>query len=421
MTSKNGSLAEFRNKIDGTPLYRELRAERPVYFDPDWQMWIVSRYDDIATVFKQPNLFSNALALFHSYRFEDVVNDILVREGHGPFTQVLPMTDPPTHTRVRAIVNTVFSPRRVAKIQNYIDQLTQELIDGFIDDGKAELVSQFAVPLPVTVISDLLSLPRERWADIKRWTFSYSACAGNRLTTKEEAEAVGRDLADMQNYIVGHLKDRRVNPGDDLLTDLVNARFQDFTPLDDMENLAVAVAFVGAGHESTTVAITQLVRILAERPDLIREIRQASDQDTAIRLLVEESLRYEPPLNALPRVTTADTEVGGVKIPAFSPVMVIMASANRDESQFGADAELFAAARQNANRHMAFGGGVHACLGNMLARGELRSVARAFINRFDNLRLAKPVPEVPEEDYSQAIMPWNLRLHKLDILFDKRA
>lgn len=412
------SLLDMEVRIDGSALYKELRAERPVYFDNEIQMFVISRHEDILSVLRQPNLFSSALALFHSYQFEDVVTKILNEKAHGPFKRVLPMTDPPEHTRVRSMVNQAFSIRRVGKIQDYIEKLVQDLIDGFIDDGKVEIVSKLAIPLPVTVIGDLLCVPRERWADVRRWTNAYTACAGNRLSSVEEAERLGNDLAEMQNFVFSHIESRRTQPGDDVITDLLSARAGDHAPLDDNEILAIAVAFLGAGHETSTVAITSAVKQLALHPEIMRELREAPDQNAACRAFCEEVLRIEPPLNALPRVATADTEIGGVVIPSGSRVLIIGASGNRDEAVFGADAEKFCPGRQNSSKHLTFGGGVHQCLGNMLARAELKSVVQAMVNRFDSITLVNP--NMPLTDYHPVIMDLNYRLKKLDVEFVKR-
>lgn len=414
-----GALTDISNKIDGSKLYKELRRDRPIYFDENLQMYVVSRYDDIMTVLRQPNLYSNSLALFSSYRFEDVVVGILDKEGHGRIKEVPPMTDPPEHTRVRSMVNLAFSARRVAKIQDYIENLTNDLIDEFIDKGEAEIVGSLAKRLPVTVIGDLLCLPRERWEDVIRWTQAYTACAGNRITSEEEAKRVGRDLAEMQNFVAHHLDERRVNPGDDTLTDLLNAKQEGYEPLDEKEILAVGVSFLGAGHETSTVAITSVVKRLAENPDVVQQLRNAPDQEAAARAFCEEVLRVDPPLNAQIRVSTAESELGGVKIPMHAPVLVILASGNRDEKMFGENSEDFVPTRANANRHLTFGGGVHSCLGNQLARAELKSVTRAIVNRMDDLALVNS--NIPETDYGPVIMDWNYRLKKLDVRFKKRA
>lgn len=413
------SLAELDIKIDGHAFHRELRANQPLYRDPLYGMYVVSRYDDVQSVLRQANLFSASLAIMSSFKYEDVVTRVLVEEGCGPLERVLPMTDPPEHTRLRGMVNLAFSARRVAKVLDYIEKLTGELIDRFIDEGRFEVVSQLATPLPVTVIGDMLSLPRERWRDIIRWTLAYSTCAGNRITSEEHAMQIGRDLAEMQNFITGHLDKVRVNPGDDVLTDLLNAKFEDYEPLNQGEILATAVAFMGAGHETSTVAITNAVKRLAESSELRAQIRNAPDQEAAVRQFCEEVLRLDPPLNAQPRIATADTELLGTKIPAGTPILCLNASANRDERVFGEDSETLRLDRPNSNRHVTFGYGVHSCLGNMLARAELRSVTRAIVNRMDDMALVNP--QIPQSDYEAVIMDWNYCLKKLEVSFKKRA
>lgn len=414
----SATLTDIGNKIDGSQFFHELREERPVYFDPGYQMYIVSRHEDAVAVLKQATVFSSAKAIFSSYNYEDIVNEILNETAHGPLVPVLPMTDPPEHTRVRSMVNLAFSAPRVAKIRDFIESLTEELVGKLLEKPEVEIVEELAKPLPVTVIGDLLCLPRERWRDVIRWTTAYSSCAGNLLRDENHARQIGHDLAEMQNFIVDHLNERRENPGDDVLTDLLNARAGDYQPLSEREILAVAAAFVGAGHETTTVAITELVRLLAERPDLVEQLRQAEDQPTMIKSFCEEFLRLNPPLNAQPRVATEDTEIAGVKIPAGTPVLVANRSANRDERVFGEDAAQFSCPRKGVARHITFGGGVHACLGNALARAELQCVTAAIVNHMDDLHLLDE--EIPQSDYGPAIMDWNYHIKRLRVGFSAR-
>ena len=399
------------------PHFKKLRAEQPVYFDEALQMYVLSKHKDVAAAFADAKLFSSGQALFTSYNYEDSVNKILNGRAHGPFEQVLPMKDPPEHTRVRSLVNGAFSVRRVAKIQDYIEQLTDELFDAFMDKGEFDVVNQLSVPLPVAVIAHMLCVPRERAEDIKRWTNWYSACACNRLSSEEEAQQAGNDLADMQNFIFDHLEERRANPGDDVLTDLINARTKDGDePLTNEEILATCAAFLGAGHETSTVAITHAFRYLAAYPAELERLRNAENQDEAARLFAEELLRLEPPTRSLLRVNTADTELGGVKIPAGSALMLLTGSANRDEEVFGENADEFEFGRKSTNKHLAFGGGVHVCIGNMLARAELKNVLKTIANRMDNIRIAKE-PEL--QDYHPVVMPINMQLNTLQVTFDK--
>ena len=416
-TRVSASLLDTQIKIDGSKLYRELRTERPVYHDKDVGMYVVSRYDDIRNVFRQPNLYSNALAMFHSYNHDTVVRDIMTREGHGPFKEVLPMTDPPIHMRVRTLTTMAFSPKRIDAMQSGVKALIGEFFDAFIDDGRLEVVSQLALPLPVTIICDLLSLPRSRAEDVKRWTRAYTACAGNRIQTVEEAEQVGRDQAEMQNCIMETYARCRASPDDSLMKALGNASTADFEPLDEAELLAVAAAIMVAGHETTTVAITNMFKYLATVPGAMDQLRSADDPDTAAENFCNEVLRLVPPVKMHPRVTTEDTTLGDVKIPKFSPVMVITASANRDDEFFEHAAD-FVAGRPNGSRHMSFGGGIHSCLGMQLAMIELKCLVRTIITRMSKLQLA--TPNIPISDYEAVIMPWNFQLKKLDIFFERR-
>ena len=412
------SMSNPQVKIDGANYFKRRRAEGPVVFDEGYNAFVVTRHEEALSVLREAKLFSSAQAIFSSYNFEEVVTGILNERGHGPLKKVLPMTDPPEHTRVRSLVNLAFSVRRVAKIRGFIEELTTDLVDQMLAKGSAEVVADFARPLPVTVIGDLLCLPRERWRDVIRWTSAYTACAGNIIASEEQAIQIGNDLAEMQNFVVAHLEERRVSPGDDVLTDLLQAKVEGYEPLDEAEILAVAVAFVGAGHETSTVAITELFQCLAENPDVVELLRNADDQAGAIKKFCEEFLRLNPPLNAQPRVAMGDAEIGGVPIPAGSLVLVANASANRDELIFGQTSEQLDPARSNANRHLTFGGGVHVCLGNMLARAELQCATAAIVNRFENLKLAQP--NIPESDYGPVIMDWNHHVHKLDVTFDAK-
>lgn len=400
------------------PHFKKLRQESPVYFDQDLQMYVLSKHCDVTTALTDTNSFSSGQALFSSYNHEDIVNKILIEKAHGPFAEVLPMTDPPRHTRVRALVNGAFSAKRVSKIQSYIDTVTEELFDNIEGKSQAEIVSELAVPLPVAIIAHMLCVPRERSEDIKRWTEYYSACACNRLSSEEEATLAGEHLAEMQNYIVAHLEERRANPGDDVLTDLINARTGDGQePLTNKEILATSAAFLGAGHETSTVAITHAFRYLAMYPEELKRIQNADDMDAAIRIFCEELLRLEPPTRSLLRVSLADTVMSGVSIPAGSLIMILTGSANRDEDVFGENADVFDSTRSSTRKHVSFGAGVHMCIGNMLARAELKQVVKAIALRFDKIDLANKNPGI--EDFHPVVMPINFQPNKLQVNFEK--
>lgn len=222
----------------------------------------------------------------------------------------------------------------------------------------------------------------------------------------------------MQNFIAGHIENRRNKSQeyDDVLNDLVNGNNG---ALSDAEILAIAAGFLVAGHETGSLIIVSIFKTLAENPSLVEYLRTAKDdeKDKAYQTFIEEALRINAPVRMLPRVTTADTEVSGVAIPAGSLVFVVMASANMDEAVFGENSEAFEADRKNASRHLTFGTGPHICIGNQLARMELKCLLKATIDRMDDIRLAD-TPITPA-DYSPVVLDINIHLNKLNITFKK--
>jgi cytochrome P450 len=410
-----GSLTDTNVKIDGTRFYKDLRTTSPVFFDHGYQAFLISRHDHIAHVLSEPRLFSSAQVYLQSYRFQDIITHVLDQCGHGAFNPV--MADPPDHTRLRGISNLALSAKRVARLRGYIDGLTDDLLTDILPRGRMEVVSELAQPLAVRTIGDLLCLPRDRWRDVLRWTNAFTICAGNRLTSADHAEKIGHDLADFQNFIVSHLEERRSNPGDDLLSDLMSAKLAGHDPLNEKEILAIVAGLIGAGHETVTVAITELMRTLATQPELADFLRSSSPQQPAIMSICEEILRMRPPVIGIPRIAVADAEIAGIRIPAGARLLLLNASANRDASVFGNDADRLCPMRKNSSRHMTFGAGVHACQGNMLARGQLHAVSKAIIDRTRNLRLAGP--EISASDYAPVIMDWNYQLTHLEIAFNR--
>lgn len=416
--SSFGTWNELERKINPAPFMKMLRDSAPVYFDPDYKGYLVTRHSDFHEVIKDPMTFSNAKALYGEYRYQDIVEAILAREGHGSMAKILPMADPPEHTRVRAITNALLNNRRVQSILPFVEGLANELVDGFIADGHADMVSRFSSPLPVTTIGELLCLPKERWRDIIKWQVAFSACVGNYLESAEQAEKYGRDIAEMQNFLVGVLDERREVRGDDVLSDLLFNNPTDYEPLTQAEILGIATALIGGGHESTTTAITNLVHTLATSPHIVTALREAPNRKRAIAQFVEELLRMRPPVAAIPRIVTQDTHIGGVAIPAGAKVILAHCSVNRDEALFSERPEEFDLDRRNAARHVTFGSGIHVCMGAMIARAEIQTAATVLLERLDNMRLAEP--GVSLSDYKLSIFDWNYVLQRLDVTFDAR-
>jgi cytochrome P450 len=381
------------------PFYEALRRESPVYEVPGFGMYLVSRFDDIVEALRAPEVFSSDLAragtgsvvgLF-SPPPSDEIAEILAK-GYPP-TNTLLTNDPPSHTRYRALVSKAFAPRRVAQIEDGIRDLATTLVDGFAADGRVELVAQFAVPLPLTVIADALGVPRAEMPAFKRWSDDSVAPLGNLLSYDRQVE-VAHSLVEFQHYFAAKIDDRRQHPADDMLTDLVDARIEG-EALSTPELLNIVQQMLVAGNETTTKLIAGAMLLLAQHPDAMAAV--VADR-MLIPDLVEEALRIESPVQGLFRVTTVDTVLGAVTIPAGSMCVMVYGSGNRDDAAF-ADAARFDLQRDHGRTHLAFGLGTHYCIGASLARAEARIAFEVLLDRVRDIRLVPDSPPVHEPNF----------------------
>ncbi|MBI1179139.1 MAG: cytochrome P450 [Alphaproteobacteria bacterium] len=369
------------------PAYRTLRREAPVYRVPQTGHYVVTRYDLVMEAVRNTSVFSSQINQAASGGNHSEVAELLHREG-VPFASTLISADPPQHTRYRSLVNRAFTARRVRSMQGYIQQIVDELIDGFAARGEVEFVSEFAVPLPIWIIADQLGVPRRDLPRFKAWS---DASIPIGLDIGLEAELVrARLVIEFQRYFLERIEERRAAPGDDILGDLVSARLTDEDgsegrPLDASELLSIIQQLLVAGNETTTNALAAGMVLLIENPDQLAQLRAGGEKP--LRTFVEEVLRLESPVAGLFRVTTCDTELGGVPIPAGAMVNLRWAAANRDDAVFEAPDRLDVC-RRNAGAQIGFGVGVHFCVGAMLAREEMFLAFRSLIRRLDDVRLA---------------------------------
>jgi cytochrome P450 len=310
-----------------------------------------------------------------------------VAEGY-PRVPTMLTADPPDHTRYRRLVTKAFTPKSIAELEPAIRAITTRLIDGWIDRGAIEFVTEFAVPLPVEVIARALNVPDERLADFKRWSDDSIAGIGTNLSIDERVVAE-RGVNEFQRYFADQLEQRRHEPQDDLLTNLLHARVDDADvvdprPLDMPEMLSILQQLLVAGNETTTKMLTEMVRLLAEHPE---QWRQVQDDPSRVERVVEETLRLSTPTQGMFRIATRDVTLGGVDIPAGARLIVVYSSANRDEALY-VDPDAFDPDRANLKEHLAFGKGVHFCLGAALSRLEGRVALQELCRRLDTLRLA---------------------------------
>lgn len=383
--------------------YRKLRAEAPVHRDPGTGIFLVSTYALVLEALRQPDVFSNrfAAAMAASGGMRPEVLEV-AREGWPPVDTML-TADPPEQKRFRSLVNKAFSRRRVDKLVPRIAGLCDELIDGFAADGRVELRSRFAVPLPLTLIAEQLGVPREDLPRFKRWSDGFVAQLSQMASPEEQVEAA-RLIVEFQHYFAKVVESRREAPQDDIISDLVHAEVAGERSLDMAETLSILQQLLVAGNETTASALCEGMWLLVQHPEQAEKVRASPE---LVPNLVEEVLRLATPTANMWRVVKQETELGGVTLPQGSFVLLRYASANRDETVFP-DPDRFDVERENAVDHIAFGKGIHHCLGAELARRELQVALPRLLARLPHLRLA---PGAPEPVYSP-----NILLHGLESL-----
>jgi cytochrome P450 len=285
-----------------------------------------------------------------------------------------------------------------------VNEVARDLIDGFAAERRIDLVERLAVPLPLTVIADQLGVPRADMADFKKWSDASVAPLGGMISKQEQIECA-RLVVELQHYLADRADERKLRPTDDLLSDLVHASVDGVSPLSTAEVVSVAQQFLVAGNETTTNLIAALLMYVLQDPGQLALVRAQPD---LVANAVEEALRCETPVQGMWRVTTTDVELGGVMLPKGSFVMLRYAAANRDPAVF-ADPERFDVRRANAREHLAFGLGIHFCLGAALGRKEATVALQAMLERFPKLALA------PGNDFSHHPSMLLRGLRRLDL------
>jgi cytochrome P450 len=378
---------------DPVPYYAAMRAERPVHRVDGADVYFVARYADILAALRDTTTFSSNFGgpgrmLGASDDAERAEVRAVMAEGY-PVPPTLLTNDPPSHWRYRQLVGRAFTPKRVESWRPEIDRIVVDLIDTLAPRGGCELVTDFAVPLPVRVITAALGVPAERHADVKRWSDDSTVAVGSAITHERRLSAA-KGIVEFQHYFAERIEEVREQPTDDLLSALVHARIEDDTegadtrPLDVPELLGIVQQLLVAGNETTTKLLCDVVRILCQRPALIDAVRADA---AVIPPLVDETLRLAAPVQGMFRRVTRDTELGGTAIPAGATVVLLYASANRDGTEF-TDPDDLALDRPNGRAHLSFGNGIHYCVGSALAKAETQIAVHQLCRRLPTMRLA---------------------------------
>ena len=372
--------------------YKTLRDEAPAYLIEGTDMYVVSRYEDVRRILMDPKAFpsSSAETPFRASAGNvergEMVAARFAEKGWVP-APTLNGRDDPEHKQMRAMFNQAFKPSRIKEIDHKVEGLAYELIDGFLDDGHCEWVSQVCIPLPLFIIGEQMGAKREDMWKIKRWTDAFFQRISLMLPEDRHMEMVDREIEAQQHFqpIFERLREK---PDDSLISVLVNTVIEEWgRTLTDNELHAEMMAdtFVG-GSETTTNALAAGMKLLIENKDVWQQLK--SDPDAHMKTFVEEVVRLESPVQSLMRFVAEETEVGGVTIPAGSMINVRFAAANRDERAFECPEKLDLE-RPKAGSHMGFGSGVHHCLGAPLARRELTWGFTAVVDRFEDMWFAE--------------------------------
>jgi cytochrome P450 len=374
---------------DPHELYRRLRGQAPVHraiLPRGLKVWLVTRYEEARDALADPRLHKDVRRGRELFGRHTTATGGNATPAVQEIAAHMLNSDPPDHTRLRRLVAKAFTARRVELMRPRIEEITGDLLDGLAGRERMDLIDGFAFPLPVTVICELLGVPDADRDDFRAWS--------NALVSNDGRTVISEAALAMGSYLAGLIKGKRDDPADDMLTALVQVRDDDNDRLDEVELVSMAFLLLVAGHETTVNLIGNGVLALLRHPDQLEALCKDPD---LLPGAVEEFLRYEGPVNmATMRYTTEPVRLGGVEIPAGEFVVVAMGSANRDGDRF-TDADHFDITRGSGG-HLAFGHGIHFCLGAPLARLEGQIAIGRLLERFPKLTLAVDPAELRWRD-----------------------
>lgn len=389
---------------DPRPFYARARREEPVFWSDSLGLWVVTRYDDVAAVAKDAARFSSMDSITPSVA--PPPPELLAELVKGfPLLPSLVTSDPPAHTHERALVTKALSLRRLVAFEPILRGIAEGLVDAFAAKGRVELVDSFAIALPGNFIVDLLGLPREHLAQVNRWTTdSAEIFAGHKPLAQLIEHA--RGFVAYQHYLAAAVADRRANPRDDALSDIVTgaAALDPLPGMPELINMLLQVIF--AGYETTAGLISASAHELARDPELFATARR---DPSIIPPLIEEVLRVASPIHSMYRTANEDVELGGARIKKGDRLQIAYISANHDERRFE-DPLRFDIRRTTP--HLAFGYGIHFCIGAPLARLEGRIALEVLTQRLPGLRL------IPYQKLSYFPSATARRLESLELAWD---
>ncbi len=413
---KTATLQDNELRAHPNEFYWAMRHEDPVHYDEGISMWLVSRFEDLQAVLADPITFSVEVGYKDSYAkgFFDEFKEILERNGGGFFPDAI-MTDPPEHTRVRKLMEQAFTAHRVKQLEPEITAVVSRLIDRFADQGHADGVKDFAVPMTIEIICAQLGITEFDPEKVQAWSLAVTAQISQMQDHDRMVENANL-ICELQNFLIAEIQKRQETPQDDLLSDLIHAKSEDEAnpTLTFKEVVSLARALMIAGNETTATALGNLLYFLATNADMQQALYDNVDDERYTTRFVEELLRLEPPVRGLARTTTKEVQLGGATLPKGAHMLLLYASANDDETVFECPRK-FDMQRKNIGRQVAFGGGVHRCVGLSLARMEVKVAAREFVRRLKDIKL-----DMPAEDVRYLPTVATRSIERLPLTFSKR-
>ena len=347
------------------PYYAYLRRHAPAYRVEPFGFWAISRYEDVDYAVRNPQLFSSATL------FEVMLGDL----NPVPEAPSLISSDPPVHTRLRKLVNRAFTPRLIAALEPRIREIASQLIAQVATGSEFDLIADLTIPLPVIVIAEMLGVEPDRRDNFKRWSddlvSAINMASGG--IAEEDRSRIRQSIAEFRTYFQHTIEARRREPREDLISGLVRAE-EEQQALTADEILGLTTLLLIAGNETTTNLIGNAVLALLDHPAELAKVRA---DPALVPNLVEETLRYDTPVQNIFRQTTRDVELAGTAIPAGAPLLLLYGSANRDERKFP-DPDRFDVTRDTQG-HLGYGYGIHYCLGAPLARLEGKVALEALL------------------------------------------
>ncbi len=365
------------------PRLSAMRERAPVLWSAAGNQWLVLRYEEASSILRNGK-FGKRLDRWKHPQF--VMRQAMKIFRRGGSQSIL-LQDPPDHTRVRSLVNAAFTPKVVRDLELHIQEIADSLIDKLSREKSVDLISDFAFPLPVTVIAELLGVPlkdRERFGDWSRKITLGLDVSGHPLRLVNSVWA----MEELRRYLSNTIRKKRDNPGKDLISSLITAQLDNNSCLSQEELLANTILILIAGHETTTNLIGNGVYNLLNQP---HQLKLLGEEPKLIGAAVEEVLRFDPAVQLIRRIANDDVDIGGVTLRRNDGITILIGACNRDPLVFE-EPDTFNVERKNSNKHLTFGAGIHFCLGAELARTEARVAFRQLFSRLPLLKLSGSDP-----------------------------